>query len=87
MQFLKNEGAKFRLIDEEIIQESHRVAAKLGITTDDATGRISVPGQESRAEDEHQRKESAENEDSTSARGTAENATNPKDSVASDPSP
>lgn len=41
MQFLKEKGAEFCLIDAGTIAESHRVAELLGVTADDS-GNVSV---------------------------------------------
>lgn len=41
MQFLQNNGATFKLIDDEIIRESHETVASLGVKTD-SEGKYSV---------------------------------------------
>lgn len=50
LEFLKTQGAKFQFIDNEVIEESHRVAAQLGVRTDSDTGAISLqPATEERS--------------------------------------
>ncbi len=45
IQFLQNNGASFKLIDAEVIRESHEAATALGVTKDkDGKFSVAAPG-------------------------------------------
>lgn len=47
LQFLKDRGAKFCLIDEATVQASHQIAESLGVTVDPTTGKVYISSPDS----------------------------------------
>lgn len=71
MQFLKDKGAQFRMIDDEMIENSHRIASELGVAKDEVTGKFFVSAGEQEPKKDGTEKETskgAEKEDGSPER-------------------